>query len=137
MSAISITTTAVYPGSNAKTEDGVAFETVTAGQAVYKDASTGKFGLADTNSATAGIRALYGVALNGATANQSVRIQRSGQITIGAALTIGKIYVLGSTPGAINPEADLASGWYTSILGIAVSTTNINIVINNGGVAHG
>jgi hypothetical protein len=56
MAALTITAASVLAGSNASTENGTAGATITAGQVVYLDEATGKYGLADCNSATLGVR---------------------------------------------------------------------------------
>ncbi|TAL35453.1 MAG: hypothetical protein EPN97_07325, partial [Alphaproteobacteria bacterium] len=70
MADIVITVTAVLPGSNAVTENGTAAAAVTAGQVLYKSSTTGQWGLADADGATAEIRQGTGIALNGAAAGQ-------------------------------------------------------------------
>lgn len=135
MAAISVTAANVQPGTGALTVQGFALEAITAGQVVYRDATTQKFGLADTNSATAGVREAVGIALNSAGINQPVVVQYEGLITIGGTAVAGTPYVLGATAGAINPSTDLVSGWYTSVLGIGVSATQIRMKVLNGGVA--
>lgn len=135
MADLSITAASVLAGSNANVERGTAGATVTAGQVVYKDASTRRFGLADSNSATAGVRAAYGVALNGAATGQPLAVLRSGDVTIGATLTAGVAYYLSDTPGGICPVADVGSGEYPVILGIATSTTVLAVNIQAAGVA--
>jgi hypothetical protein len=114
---------------------GIAGATITAGKAVYQDAATGKYLLADDNSATAAARVPAGIALNGASDGQPLAILRGGDITIGAAVTPGVVYYLSDTPGGICPVADLASGEYPCALGIAKSATVIALDINPSGVA--
>lgn len=114
---------------------GFAGATITAGQVVYKDASTGRWLLADDNSATVAARTPGGVALNGASNGQPLGVQRSGDMTLGATLVAGTTYYLSDTPGGIGPAADLAAGEYPSIIGIAKSTTVLNVNINSAGVS--
>jgi hypothetical protein len=122
MADLSITAANVVAGEGAVTERGIAAAALTAGQAVHKNA-TGKFDLADTDSATAIVRKPYGIALNSAAIGQPVVVLKSGPITIGAAVTKGVAYYLSGTPGGICPVADVAAGDYTAILGIATSST--------------
>jgi len=122
MTDLSITAANVVAGEGAVTERGIASATVAAGQVVYKDA-TGKFALADTDSATAIIRKPYGIALNGAATGQPIVVLRSGPITIGATVTKGVAYYLSGTAGGICPVADVAAGDYTAILGLATSAS--------------
>lgn len=134
MADISITAANVLPGSNARTENGTFGATVTQGQVVYKDASDGKYKLADNDSATAAVRAPVGIALNAGANGQPATIQKSGDITIGGTLTAGTVYVLSSTAGGIAPQADLASGDDVVILGVAKSTTVLALDIQISGV---
>jgi hypothetical protein len=107
---------------------------------VYKDASdSNKFKLADANSATEAVRTAYGIALNGASSGQPLTVQDAGEITIGATVAVGTVYVLSATPGGIAPAApgvtDLVTGMYTSIIGIGKTATVLKLKIFNGGVA--
>ena len=134
MTDIAITATNVVIGENAEIEYGFAAAAITAGQVVYKNAS-GKYDLADTDSATALVRMPRGIALNGAAAGQAVAVQKSGDITIGATLTPGVFYYLSGTPGGICPVADVASGDYPAIIGSAKSASLLTIKIVAPGVA--
>lgn len=135
MADISITAANVVAGSGALTESAAALATITAGQVVYKDATTGNFGLADNNSGTAAVRAPYGIALNGASAGQPLTVVKSGPVTIGGTLTAGATYYLSDTPGGICPSADVGSGEYSSIMGIATSASVLDVEIQSSGVA--
>lgn len=128
MADLVITATSVVGGSDARSVRGTAGETITAGQAIYKS-TTGKYMKADSNSATVEARRPSGIALNGASLNQPVQVQTSGDVTIGAALTAGLDYWLSDTPGGMCPRADIGSGEYVCLLGIAKSTTVLTIDI--------
>lgn len=131
MADLVITATDVVKGSGANIERGIAGGTITAGQPVYKDsADSDKIKAADANASSA-TATVVGIALHGATANQPIAYQTGGNITLGAVLTLAKVYVLSATAGGIAPVADLASGWRTSILGVAVSTSSLMLTINN------
>lgn len=123
MADLTITAANVVAGSNAITELGAAGETITAGKAVYLDDVTKKFLLADSNSATVAARRAKGIALNGAALNQPLVIQKGGDLTIGATMTVGASYFLSDTAGGICPDADVGSGEYVCLLGVAKSTT--------------
>lgn len=123
MTDISITAANVVPGSDAVIRAGTAGETIAAGKRVYKSSTTGKYMLADTNSATAEARRATGISLNGASLNQPLDVQTGGTITIGATLTAGTAYYGSDTPGGICPLADVGSGEYVEITGVATSTT--------------
>lgn len=135
MSDISITAANVVAGSDAVVEHGLAGATVTAGQWVYLDSATGKYLLADSNSATAAARTPRGVALNGAADGQPLAIAKGGSVTIGGTLTAGVAYYMSDTPGGMCPVADVGSGEYATVLGVATSATVLKIDIQASGVA--
>lgn len=135
MADLSITTTAVLAAADAVTENGTAGATITAGQVLYKDSSDGLWKLADNNSATAAVRTPQGIALNGAASGQPVRVLKSGNLTLNAVLTAGVAYYLSDTAGGICPVADLATGEYPSVIGIATSTTVLKVNITTSGAA--
>lgn len=133
---ITVTNTAVIAGSDATIESGKAGATIAAGKVVYKASATGKYGLADSNGASAEIKAPVGIALNDASDNQPLAIIKSGSMTMNAALTAGSTYFLSDTPGGICPDADVGAGETVVQLGIAVSTTVLSVRIFAPGVAR-
>lgn len=136
MTDISVTAASVVRGSNAITEDGIAGETITAGQMVYRDSSTGKYMKADADAATAAARNPRGIALNGASDGQPLQIQTKGDVTLNAVLTAGTSYYLsGATAGGIAPLADVGSGEYYVLIGLAKSTTVLALSLNYSGVS--
>jgi len=102
--------------------------------AVYKDTSSlFQKSNAHTSSAT---KTVYGIALNNALSGQPLAVQRTGTITIGATVTVAKVYVLSATSGAICPVADITTqGDVISIIGVGTSSTVITLGINNSGAA--
>jgi hypothetical protein len=124
---LSVTAASVLPGANAVLATGTAGEAITAGQALYKKAADLKWYKADCNAATGEARVARGFALTGSAAGQSVVVQTSGQITIGATLTAGTVYYLSGAAGAIRPAADNTTGDYPQVLGMAMSTTVLQI----------
>lgn len=136
MADLTITAANVVAGSNAKKSDVyVAGETIAAGKPVYLSSTTKKWMLADNNSATAEARHATGVALNSASLNQPLSVQKGGDITLGAVLTAGVAYFLSDTPGGICPIGDLATGEYYCQLGLAKSTSVLALDIQFPGVA--
>lgn len=135
MTDLSITAANVIARGTAKKVPGTAGASITAGQVVYLDSADGKFKLADNDSATAAARSPYGVALHAASDGQPLVVARSGPVTIGASLTAGVAYYLSGTAGGICPVADLSTGDYPTIIGIATSTSILNIDIQESGVA--
>ncbi len=135
MADISITAANVVGQGGAKTTSGVAGAAVTAGQVGYLDATTGTWKLADNNSATAAARSPQGIFLNSAASGQPVKVATSGPVTIGGTLTAGVAYYLSATAGGICPVADLTTGHYPTIVGIATSTTVLSVKFHESGVA--
>lgn len=121
MTDVSITAANVVKGADAMLEHGTAGATITAGQPVYLDDTTGKFLLSDNNAS--GKKTVRGIALHGASNNQPLTIQKRGDITIGGTLTAGSPYYLSATAGGIMPAADLDVGMDVVLLGLAKSTT--------------
>ena len=134
MTDLSITAASVVADPSASRTSGQAGETIAAGKAVYLDPTTRKWLLADSNSATAAAKKAGGIALNGASLNQPLVVCTGGPVTIGATLTAGAPYYLSETPGGIQPTADLASGEGVCLIGLAASTTVLNVAIQTPGV---
>lgn len=132
MADISITGASVLSGLNAAKAHGSAGATITAGQPVYKDATTGTYKLSDSNGS--GTRQVDGISLNGAAAGQPLELQTGGDITIGGTLVAGTTYCLSATAGAICPQADVTTGMDVVILGVAKSTTVLSLRIAAPGV---
>jgi hypothetical protein len=135
MADLSVTAANVVVGTGAKIRHGTAGATIEAGEVVYLDAADSKFKLADADSATAAIRSPAGIALNGAANGQPLAICTGGPLTIGATLSVGATYYLSPTAGGIAPAADILSGDYPVILGLATSATVLNVKIQEAGVA--
>lgn len=135
MADLTITAANVVAGTGAETENGSLGAAVTAGQVLYKASADGLWYLADNNSATAAVRQATGIALNGGGIGQPVRVLRSGPVTIGATMTAGVTYYLSDTPGGICPIADVGSGEYSCIVGIATSTTVLDVKFHYSGAS--
>ena len=135
MTDISITAANVLAGTNSTHKSGTSGATITAGQVVYLEDSSNTWKLADNNSATAAVRTAQGIALNGASAGQPLFVLTGGDITIGGTLTAGVAYYLSDTPGGICPVADVGSGEYSCLLGMATSASVLSVAIKYSGVA--
>ena len=135
MADLSITASAILPASDAILENGTSGATITAGQRVYLDATTGRYELADADAATAVERRTRGIALNSASDGQPLRILKQGDLTMNAVLTAGVTYYGSPTPGGIAPRADVLTGDYVEIVGVAKSTTVLAVNFQYPGVA--
>ena len=135
MTDLAITAANVVAGAGAKVRQGTAGATVSAGQTLYRDPVDFKHKLADCDAATAPVRSCAGIALHGASNGQPLDILWEGPITIGATLVPGTTYYLSPTPGGIAPLADLSSGDYPTIIGIAISESVLSVKLHASGVA--
>jgi hypothetical protein len=136
MSDLSVTAASVLKGSNATIEHGISGETIAQGKQLYKSSSTGKWMLADSNSATVEARTPTATALCGASLDQPITVQKRGDITIGATLVANTAYYMSDTPGGICPLADVGTGEYMTLIGIAKSTTVLTLAYESTGVAN-
>lgn len=136
MTDISVTASSVLASSNAVLGRGTAGETLTAGLPVYMDSTDGGRLKACDANASAAASACVGITLHAALDEQPATYATSGDINLGATLVPGQIYITSSAAGGIAPVSDLASGWYTTILGIATTASNLRLAINSGGVAR-
>lgn len=125
----------VRPGTDSVRSQVIAGETITAGQPVYLKSTDSKYYKADANAGVSE-STVAGIALTNASANDQLVIQTGGEINLGATLTVGTIYVLSGTAGAIAPHGDLVTGWYCNILGIAISTSILDMGLQHSPVAH-
>ncbi len=136
MADLVVTAASVVEGDGATTITGRAGVAITAGQAVYKDSTTGKYVLADSDSATVAAKRAAGIALNGAALNQPIKVLIAGPVTMGATLTAGATYFLSNTAGGICPDADVGTGENVCLIGVAASATVLNVDIQNPGVTR-
>lgn len=133
MADLTITASAVIASSTATTEVGRSGDTLTAGKTVYLDETTGRYELADADGAVA-LRRTRGITLNGASDGQPMHIIKSGDLTMDG-LTAGVTYYQSPTPGGICPRADVLTGDYVCIIGVAKSTTVLSVDIQYPDVA--
>lgn len=110
-------------------------ENLTQGQPVYLKASDGKYYRADANASAEAAKAV-GIVLTPASTNGYSVIQEGsgGSVNLGATLTVGETYVVSATAGAIAPIADLTTGDYPCIIGVATTTALIQTVFAYTGV---
>lgn len=121
-------------GSGASTQIVQAGEAVTQGEPLYKSAADDKYYLADANASSATADVL-GIALTPAATDGYLVMQKSGPINLGATLTANETYVVSATAGGIAPIGDLTTGDYTSIIGVANTTSKLTIDLHKTGVA--
>lgn len=134
MADVVVTAANVIADPSATIVDGKLGASVTAGQELYLDPADNTYKLADANaSATTGN--YDGTALTGGAMGQPVKVLTDGVYTCGGTVVAGTVYVLSATPGAFCPAADLVTGMYTNVKGVAISTTKILVRRIKSGVA--
>lgn len=134
MADLSITAGNVLKQTNTSVSNGLAGETITRGMAIYRESTTGY--MKKANAAAANTATVAGIALNDAGLDQPIAYATAGQLRVGVTLTLGERYFLSdAAAGGICPSADVGSGSYVSYLGTAISTTILNLNIDNSGVA--
>lgn len=136
MAAITVTASGVSAiVGNTVVDSGIANDTITAGMPVYKDVNnSNKLTRCDADLSSAAATAV-GISLHAALAGQIVNYATGGDMNFGSGLTANTALIVGATAGAINPIADLTTGWFLTLLGVAISTAVLRIAIKSTGVA--
>jgi hypothetical protein len=131
--ALSITASGFIPSPNAKIQQGIAGETITQGQTLYKKSSDNRLWLGDANS-SAETALIVGLACNAASAGQPVDyVYEDDDLTVGATLVTTSVYVASATAGAIDAASAIVSGWYVTVLFVPKSTTKAVMKLTAGG----
>lgn len=130
MADLSVVAADVLPVLNTTIMRGTAGATITAGQALYLNTSTGRYVQAQADDAATDH--VVGIAAHGASNGQPIQIITGGTVDLGVTLTVGEIYVLSaSAAGGIAPESDLTSTNYVSVIGVAQTADNMILSITN------
>jgi hypothetical protein len=111
-------------------------ESITQGMPVYRLSSDSKFYQSDAN-ASAAASDCDGIAITPAATDGYFVIVEPGvgaKVNLGATLTVGQTYTVSATKGAICPIADLTTGDYPTILGVASTTALLDFIVNASGV---
>ena len=133
MSDLTITAANVSAGPGATLDTGTAGATITAGQVLYKDTSdSNKLKLADQDAQATAVAA--GIAVHGAASGQPLDYVKGGPLTLLGGVTIGRIYVVSSTAGAIASSTDVTTGKWVSVLGVGTATGALNVKVHVSGV---
>lgn len=131
MADLSITPADVVPGTQSRRSTLIAAVAISAGQAVYINASN-QLALADCSAdTTAGA---VGIAVNSCAPGQPCTFHAEGDLEVGSVITAGTIYVLSATAGGIAPATDLASTNLVTILGVGIDATSIQVGIQATGI---
>lgn len=122
-----VTATSVQASASATVIHGTAGATITAGQAVYRDATDGEWKLLDVDTASGagiGTQGNMGIALNGAADGQPLSVcVEDPDFTPGITMVVGTTVVGSGTAGGLAPDSDLAAGDYHVVLIVPKTTT--------------
>lgn len=122
MADLTITATSVAPGTGAKIKHAYAGESITAGQPIRLDTTTGLLMRSDANVSATTAKS-KGIALHAASLNQPLSYQHAGEMNLGATLDPGTHYFVSANVGGIAPHADLAATWTVTRVGYAKSAS--------------
>ena len=139
MANLTITVASVlHPANSPRLTLNIAGEALLRGQVVYlaadskwyKAIASGTAIQAGNGEASSKIR----IAMADVATGQLVPLLEAGQqYTVGATLTLTKLYVVSATTGLICPSTDLVTGNYFTPLGYPVSTTVLDFQPNSTG----
>ena len=87
------------------------------------------------NDQTAVEAACVDIAVNNASPGQPIQYSVGGSMDVGATLVIGEVYCVGAAPGSIAPTADITTGEFQTVLGIATAADALKVSISAAGVA--
>jgi len=131
-----ITALNVRPTASSQIQGGLVLgETITNGQWVYRKASDSKYYRAQADGTleeSGNGTELYWILSGGALDEIGVGVL-VGNIIVGGTLVEGKVYVISDTLGAITLADDIIASWFTTVAGIAVNTTELEIIGNATG----
>lgn len=123
------------PQPGARLRRYTAAEAIVPGQPVYRDPTApypGGVRLTDSNAGDPAKARCVGVSANAALApGAPVDVVSEGPIDVGVAVAKGTLFVVGTTAGAINPIADLATGSYTTVVGYGKGGNILHVKIVN------
>ena len=138
MANLIITDGDVLASSSGQKRNGIAGETITQGELIYLKIADGEWYLmdADLDVVAAGAEITeVAVALNGASDGQPIDyVQVDDDFTPGATLAVGEVYLASATAGAIAPFSDIGGGQYGTFVGVATSTSKMNLRPTVGGL---
>ncbi len=143
MADVTQTPADVETGDHSSFQQAQAGEALIAGDFLYVDNDdSGKCKKADAAAATASetTASVAAMALTKAADDDYFAYMPlvDGQVfKPGGTVEVGTTYVVSpTTPGKIAPDTDLDTGDYISVIGVGVSTTDIQVGLNLTGVTH-
>ncbi len=120
-------------GEGTTTRQRQAGEAITQGMPYYISSGDNKAYQTDANDTAAKAEA-KGIALTPASTNGYFIGLEDGPVDVGATLSVGGLYVVSATKGAIAPVADLTTNDYVTTLGVAISASVLDLNIQVSGI---
>ena len=133
MAALTITAANLGVGSGAQVQSYEVGAAVSHGQVIYYDTANSDHRLADADALGTAKATAISITAASADGDFVIAIKR-GPLVLGAILTKGTEYYLGTTAGTIVPKGDLTTGDFVTRLGIATSTSVLEVDIDATGV---
>jgi hypothetical protein len=111
--------------------------TIGIAQPVYQDATdNNEAKLADANASTA-TAAAVGIAITPGVDTGYGYVATGGSIVlVGTTMVVGQQYFVGPTAGEIIESSELATGERVTLLGVAASTTQLDLTIKATGITR-
>ncbi len=136
MADLSQTRANVKLAQSANARSRTAGETISQGMPYYIKSSDNLAYQCDANVTVDEANAV-GIAMTPASANGAFWgvEDRDVLIDLGATLAVGTVYAVSATKGAIAPIADITTGQFPTVLGVATTTANLKLNIQPAGVA--
>lgn len=133
---VSITPANVQHGTKAKLITGIAGEAIDQGEVLYRDGSVSPAVLKLAVNSSVATAKCVGFAQSAVAAGQPVTYSDDDpDYDPGGTVVVGTRYFVSNTAGKIAPDADIGSGEYVSLLGIATAADKLPINIINSGIA--
>ncbi len=132
MPAVSINVSNVQASSGASTFQGLAGDTIGAGQPCYLNTVTNTWVRANcflTNLAGAVAQA------NAVNGQYLVLVRSDPNFATGFSINAGDIYTVGNTAGAVQPFSDRATGWYVQSLYVGIGQNRANFSLTGANAA--
>ena len=125
----------INPAYPHKKREGIAGATIVQGDVLYQDGADG-LSLKPAITTSASTARAVGIALTGASDGQVCVYLESGHINPGGTVAVGEVYCVSDNAGKFAPVADIGAGDYVTVLGIGITTSDIEIAITPSGIAH-
>ena len=123
MADVNITPANVAMTANSTPESVKLGETLAAGDPVYQASDGMVYGADNSTKANANVR---GILVTGGVAGVKATLAK-GELDVGSVLTANEVYVVSATSKKIAPSSDLATNDWVTIVGIAKSTSLLQI----------